>query len=565
MTTPSTGPSSSSGQPEPSLGALFATASRDLSTLVRSEIELAKAELAARPRSRRRRRWRCSGCRASSACSPWSCSRSRRLRPGRGSALDPAIAFLIVAVCYLLCRSCWYSSARRGARLQARPERTIRTSKDTAAFLKTRVGAPSRLTDAKSPDGGRPRRPMRTDRAAEQPPDASVARVAGPWEHRMVAANGARFHVAVAGDGPLVLFLHGFPEFWWAWRHQLVSPRGGRVPGGRHGPARLRCQRQATPRLRPDGPSRRTPRESSGRSASATRSSSGTARAGWSRGRRPSCTPTGTPAGAGVDAAPPRLRRAHLTDPRQLAASRQLARLPGAVAPERRLVADDAEALPAAARLGRTRLAGRDTRRATGRRRRSRASRTARWSPTAGVSARSRAPTAPLRPPDDQPGDGPDPAGARRPRRLRAAAQRAGLRRYVEAPYRLAPDGRCRHFPHEEDPAAFTAVLREWLRDPEPRSTTVSTAAPRTRPAGRARNARPRDGLGRPLPRGSEGRRAGPRRPRAAAAGVARRGAATARHRPTLPRARGARGHLEGRARRTSATCGRGSRSSPSG
>ena len=45
MTTPSTGPSSSSGQPEPSLGALFATASRDMSTLVRSEVELAKTEL----------------------------------------------------------------------------------------------------------------------------------------------------------------------------------------------------------------------------------------------------------------------------------------------------------------------------------------------------------------------------------------------------------------------------------------------------------------------------------------------------------------------------------------
>jgi pimeloyl-ACP methyl ester carboxylesterase len=54
-------------------------------------------------------------------------------------------------------------------------------------------------------------------------PDASVALVEGPWEHRMVAANGARFHVAELGDGPLVLLLHGFPEFWWAWRHQLVS------------------------------------------------------------------------------------------------------------------------------------------------------------------------------------------------------------------------------------------------------------------------------------------------------------------------------------------------------
>lgn len=43
----------------------------------------------------------------------------------------------------------------------------------------------------------------------------------------MVAANGARFHVAVAGpddaDVPLVVLLHGFPQFWWAWRHQLVA------------------------------------------------------------------------------------------------------------------------------------------------------------------------------------------------------------------------------------------------------------------------------------------------------------------------------------------------------
>lgn len=41
------------------------------------------------------------------------------------------------------------------------------------------------------------------------------------WQHRHVSANGARFHVVEVGEGPLVLFLHGFPEFWWAWRHQL--------------------------------------------------------------------------------------------------------------------------------------------------------------------------------------------------------------------------------------------------------------------------------------------------------------------------------------------------------
>lgn len=48
-----------------------------------------------------------------------------------------------------------------------------------------------------------------------------VVAVPGPWTHRPVAANGAQFHVAELGQGPLVLFLHGFPEFWWAWRNQL--------------------------------------------------------------------------------------------------------------------------------------------------------------------------------------------------------------------------------------------------------------------------------------------------------------------------------------------------------
>lgn len=58
------------------------------------------------------------------------------------------------------------------------------------------------------------------------PPDTSgVIEIPGPWQHRYVAANGARFHVADAGprDGVLVLMLHGFPEFWWAWRAQLPA------------------------------------------------------------------------------------------------------------------------------------------------------------------------------------------------------------------------------------------------------------------------------------------------------------------------------------------------------
>lgn len=46
-------------------------------------------------------------------------------------------------------------------------------------------------------------------------------------EHRWVDTNGVRLHCAIDGDGPLVIFLHGFPECWYSWRHQLeaLAPR----------------------------------------------------------------------------------------------------------------------------------------------------------------------------------------------------------------------------------------------------------------------------------------------------------------------------------------------------
>src|SRR5262245_18860577 len=40
---------------------------------------------------------------------------------------------------------------------------------------------------------------------------------------RFVDAGGVRLHVAEAGSGPLVVLLHGFPEFWYAWRHQIPA------------------------------------------------------------------------------------------------------------------------------------------------------------------------------------------------------------------------------------------------------------------------------------------------------------------------------------------------------
>jgi pimeloyl-ACP methyl ester carboxylesterase len=41
--------------------------------------------------------------------------------------------------------------------------------------------------------------------------------------HRWVDVGRLRLHCVEAGTGPLVVLLHGFPEFWYAWRHQLPA------------------------------------------------------------------------------------------------------------------------------------------------------------------------------------------------------------------------------------------------------------------------------------------------------------------------------------------------------
>jgi pimeloyl-ACP methyl ester carboxylesterase len=79
-------------------------------------------------------------------------------------------------------------------------------------------------------------------------PGAGVAAVT----HRYVQAGSLRMHVAEAGQGPLVVLLHGFPESWYSWRHQLaaLAEAGYHVvapdqrgycatgsPGGQAGPA----------------------------------------------------------------------------------------------------------------------------------------------------------------------------------------------------------------------------------------------------------------------------------------------------------------------------------------
>jgi pimeloyl-ACP methyl ester carboxylesterase len=50
-----------------------------------------------------------------------------------------------------------------------------------------------------------------------------VANIASPLESRVFQLNGISLHVVLAGPAnskPLI-FLHGFPEFWFAWRAQI--------------------------------------------------------------------------------------------------------------------------------------------------------------------------------------------------------------------------------------------------------------------------------------------------------------------------------------------------------
>ncbi|MFG3051439.1 alpha/beta fold hydrolase [Kitasatospora sp. NPDC048239] len=179
--------------------------------------------------------------------------------------------------------------------------------------------------------------------APEAAPEAPWdIRQPGPWTHRDLAANGARFHIAELGQGPLVLLVHGWPEYWWAWRHQLTALAEAGY-------------RAVALDLRGIGGSDRTPRgydpgnlalditgviRSLGeRRAHLVGHASGGTLAWVAAVMRPSVIQSLT----AVSAAHPRdLRRALLTDRRQMAAFDHVLGFQRPWIPERRLVADDA-------------------------------------------------------------------------------------------------------------------------------------------------------------------------------------------------------------------------------
>jgi pimeloyl-ACP methyl ester carboxylesterase len=49
--------------------------------------------------------------------------------------------------------------------------------------------------------------------------------MASSIEHRTINVNGINIHVAIKGpeNAPVILFIHGFPQLWYSWRHQIEA------------------------------------------------------------------------------------------------------------------------------------------------------------------------------------------------------------------------------------------------------------------------------------------------------------------------------------------------------
>lgn len=302
---------------------------------------------------------------------------------------------------------------------------------------------------------------------------AAVVRPDGPWTHRDVAANGARFHIAEAGEGPLVLLLHGFPQYWWTWRRQLTALADAGY-------------RAVAMDLRGVGGSDRTPRgydpanlaldvtgviRSLGEPDAALVGHDLGGYLAWTAAvMRPKLVRRLAVASMPH---PRRWRAAMLTDMRQSAASSHIWGFQRPWIPERRLTADDGALV---ARLIREwsgpKLDGTlddDTL--------DRFRQAVCIPSTAHCSVEpyrwlvrsmarpdgfqfNRRMKRPVRVPTLHLHGSLDPV-----LRTRSAA---GSGEYVEAPYRWRLFDGLGHFPHEEDPEVFSAELIDWLRDPEP-------------------------------------------------------------------------------------------------
>lgn len=60
----------------------------------------------------------------------------------------------------------------------------------------------------------------------EPTPGAAVGK-ATEITHGYADNNGVKIHYAEKGEGPLVVMIHGFPDFWYSWRHQMAGLQDG--------------------------------------------------------------------------------------------------------------------------------------------------------------------------------------------------------------------------------------------------------------------------------------------------------------------------------------------------
>jgi pimeloyl-ACP methyl ester carboxylesterase len=301
-------------------------------------------------------------------------------------------------------------------------------------------------------------------------PESRAVHIDGPWTHRDISANGARFHVAEAGEGPVVLLLHGFPQFWWTWRHQMraLADAGYRA---------------VAMDLRGHGGSDRPPRgydpitlaldvtgviRSLGEPDAIVVGHDLGAYVGWTAAvLRPKLVRRLV---AVSMPHPRRLRFALLGDRHQMAASSHIFGFQRPWVPERQLVRDDAALVERL--LARWSAPGWPDPEAARRYRRAMlipgtahcSVEPYRWLVRSlprpdGLQYAARMKT-PVGVPTLHLHGALD--GAVLPRSA------AGSGRYVEAPYRWRLLDGVGHFPQEESPRAFTAELLGWLKDPEP-------------------------------------------------------------------------------------------------
>src|ERR1700739_2160567 len=68
-----------------------------------------------------------------------------------------------------------------------------------------------------------PRRGSIVHRRRSRHPYARETSVKSEPEFASVKTNGIQLRVALAGKGPLVVLVHGWPESWYSWRHQITA------------------------------------------------------------------------------------------------------------------------------------------------------------------------------------------------------------------------------------------------------------------------------------------------------------------------------------------------------